>query len=115
MFSEVISNWKQVVRWYPSNHASLKPLCLCVSVHQARITESQNCRGWNGPTEIIESTPYTKAGTLQWVAQVGIQMTLEYLHNRRLHYISGQPVPVLCQPYSKAVLHVSTELRMYKF
>ena len=29
-----------------------------------RITESQNCRGWKGPLEIIESNPSAKAGSL---------------------------------------------------
>jgi len=56
-------------------------------------TVSQNCRGWKGPQE-IKSSPLVTAGTLQQVAQVGIQMGLEYLQRRRLHRLSGQPVPV---------------------
>jgi len=78
-------------------------------------TESQNYRGWKGPEEIIESNTTAKAGSLQQVAQEGVQMGLEYPH-RRLHNLSGQPVPVLYHPYCKEVLlHVSTELPMFKF
>ena len=81
-----------------------------------QITESQNCGGWKGPQEIIESKPPAKAGSLQYFAQVGIQTGLEYLQRRRLHSLSGQPVPVVCQHYCKEVLlHVSTELPMFKF
>ena len=50
-----------------------------------------------GPQEIIESNPPAKAGTLQQVAQVGVQINLEYIQRRRLHNLSGQPVPVPCQ------------------
>ncbi|MEQ5394207.1 hypothetical protein ABN236_19285, partial [Proteus sp. fly-1013] len=45
------------------------------------------------PQEVIESITPVKAGTLQQVTQVGIQMDLEYLQRRRLHNLSGQPVP----------------------
>ena len=58
-------------------------------------TESQNCRGWKGPLEIIESNPPAKAGSLDQVPQVCIQAGLELLQRRRLHNPSGQPVPVL--------------------
>jgi len=34
-------------------------------------------------------TPPAKAGTLQQVTQVGIQMDVEYLHRRRLYNLSG--------------------------
>jgi len=50
----------------------------------------QNYRGWKGLLEIIKSRP-VKAGFLQQVAQVGVQMDLEYLLRRRLHNLSGQP------------------------
>ena len=63
--------------------------------HAHRITESQNCRGWKGPLEIIETNPPAKAGSLHQVAQVGVQARLEYLQRRRLHNLPGQPVPVL--------------------
>ena len=33
-------------------------------------TESQNCGGWKGPQEILESNSPAKAGTLQQVTQV---------------------------------------------
>ena len=76
-----------------------------------QITESQNCGGWKGPQEIIESKPPAKAGSLQYFAQVGIQTGLEYLQRRRLHSLSGQPSPGLCHSDSKEILcYVSMEL-----
>jgi len=39
----------------------------------------------------MESNPLLKQ-----VAQVGIQMDLEFVQRRKLHSLSGQPVPVLC-------------------
>ena len=45
-----------------------------------------------------------KAGSLQQVAQVGIQTSLDYLHRRRLHNLSGQSLPVFCRSDSKEVL-----------
>jgi len=53
------------------------------------ITESLNRRDWKGSLEIIESNPAAKAGSLDQVAQVGIQADLEYLQGRRLHNLSG--------------------------
>ena len=41
----------------------------------------------------MESDPPAKAGSLQQVAQVGIQAGIEYLRRRRLYNLSGQPVP----------------------
>jgi len=76
---------------------------------------SQNHRGWKGPQEITKSNPPDKAGTLEQVARVGIQVGLEYLHKRRHCNLSGQAVPVLHHPYCKEVLpRVSTELPMFK-
>ena len=50
-----------------------------------------------------------KAGFLQEVTQVGVQMGSEYLQ-RRLHSLFGQPVPVLCHPHSKKdLLHICAE------
>ena len=38
-------------------------------------------------------------------------MGLEYLQRRRLHNLSGQPIPELCHPLSKEVhFHVLMEL-----
>jgi len=56
---------------------------------------AQNCGGWKGPQGVIESNPSAKAGALQQVAQIGIQVGLEYLHRRRVHNLFEQPVPVL--------------------
>ena len=76
-----------------------------------RITESQNCRGWKGPLEIIETNPPAKAGSLHQVAQVGVQARLEYLQRRRLHNLPGQPVPVLRHPHREEVLtHIRAKL-----
>ena len=45
-----------------------------------------------------------------------IQVGFEYLHRRRLHEPSGQPVPGLRQPQRKEVLpHVQTELPLLQF
>ena len=71
-------------------------ISLILYVYDSLITESQNCRGWKGPLEIIKFNPLAKAGSLQQVAQVGIQVGLESYLQRRLHHLSGQPVTVLC-------------------
>ena len=69
-------------------------------------TESQNCRGWNRPLEIIESNPPAKAGSLDQVAQVGVQAGVDYLQRRRLHNLSGQPVPALHDPHCEDLMHL---------
>ena len=92
-----------------------KKLLLPEHSHMVVITESQNCRGWKGPQEIIKSNPPVKEGSVQLATQVDVQTGLEYLPTRRLHNLSGQPVPVLCYPYLKVLLHVSTELPVFKF
>ena len=79
-------------------------------------TELQNCRGWKGPPEFIESNPSAKADSLEQVAQVDVQTGFEYLHRRRLHNLSEQPAPVLCHPYYIEILpHVYMELPVFKF
>ena len=78
--------------------------------------ESQICRGWKGPLEIIESNPPCKAGYLQQAAWVGIQKGLEYLQRRTMHNPPGQPVPVLHHPHCEEVpLHIGAELLMLQF
>ena len=77
------------------------------------ITESQNCWGWKRSSEIIESNPPANAGSLQQVAQVGVQTGLEYLQ-RRLHNPSGQPVPAL-HHCKEVLLHSGAELPMLTF
>lgn len=80
------------------------------SVH---FTESQNCRGWKRSPEIIKYKPLLKSRFSTQVAQVSIQVGLEYLQ-RRLHNISGQPAPVLCHLDSEEVLPcVSMELPVF--
>jgi len=39
------------------------------------------------PTPLSKQVPHNSS-------QVGVQMSLEYLHRRKLHYFSGQPIPV---------------------
>jgi len=61
-------------------------------------------------------TPLLKQGHLQQAAQDFVQADLEYLQRRRIHTLSGQPVPVLRHPQSEEVLpHVQTELPMLQF
>lgn len=72
----------------------------CVCIYGMEMTESQNCRGQKEHLEISESDH--PAGSVQQVAQEGIQEGLEYLL-RRLHSLSRLPVPVLCHPHSKEV------------
>jgi len=48
-------------------------------------------------------TPMLKQVHLEQTAQDCIQVGLEYLQRRRLHSLSGQPVPVLRHPHSKEV------------
>ena len=79
-------------------------------------TESQNYRGWNGHQEIIGSNAPAKAGSLEQVAQVGVQMGLECLQRRGLHNLPGQPVRVLHHPHCEEVLsHVGVELHVLHF
>jgi len=72
-----------------------------ISFLQRTITVSQNCWGWKGHLETIKSNPPAKIGSVKQVAQVGMQMGLEYLQRRRVHNLPGQPVPVLCHPFVK--------------
>ena len=66
-----------------------------------RIAESQ---GLEGTSRKLGVQPPAKAGTLQQVTQVDVQMGLEYLRRRRFHNLAEQPVPVLCHPYHKECL-----------
>jgi len=43
-------------------------------------------------------TPLLKQGHLEQTAQDFIQVDFECLQKRRIHNLSGQPVPVLCHP-----------------
>ena len=53
---------------------------------------------------------------LEQVAQYCIQMGFECLQRRRLHSLSGQPVPLLCHPQGKEVLpHIQVELPVLQF
>ena len=85
-------------------------LCDCLGTLRWDLTESQNCRGWKEPPEII------KAGPLQQVAQVGIQAGLEYLQRRRIHDLPGQSYPMLRHHHCEEVpSHIGAELPMLQF
>ena len=61
-------------------------------------------------------TPVPKQGRLEQAAQDCIQVGFEYLQRRRLHYLLGQPVPVLHHPQREEVLpRVQTELPVLQF
>ena len=61
-------------------------------------------------------TPPPKQGHLQQAAQDLVQAGLEYLQRRRLHNLTGQPVPVLRHPQREEVPpHVQTELPVPQF
>jgi len=66
-------------------------------------TESQNHR-MVGVGRASGPTPLPKEVHLQQAAQDLLQVSLEYLQRRRLHNLSGQPVPVLCHPQREEVL-----------
>ena len=79
---------------------------------------SQNHRMVRGGRDLCgssSSTPLPKQGHLQQAAQDRIQVGLEYLQ-RRLHNLSGQPVPVLRHPQREEVLpRVQLELPVPQF
>lgn len=54
----------------------------CVIIAR-QLQEPQNCKGWKGPLEIIESNPPAPAGSLQSVTEGYAQMGL--LHPSRDH------------------------------
>jgi len=49
---------------------------------------SQNHRSWKGTPQTIKSNAPDKLGSLQQVAQVGIQTSFEYLWRRRFYNFS---------------------------
>jgi len=62
------------------------------------------------PDPLIKQVPYGRSH--RWVSR----QLLAYLCRRRLHHLSGQPVPVLHHPYCKEVLpRVCMELLTFKF
>jgi len=61
------------------------------------------------------STPLSKQGHLEKVAQDLIQASFEYLQRRRIHNLPGQPVPVLRHPQSEVIPHVRLELPVLQF
>jgi len=60
--------------------------------------------------------PLPKQVHLEQTAQDLVQVGFEYLQRRRIHNLSGEPVPVLHHPQSEEVLpHVQMELPMLQF
>ena len=79
---------------------------------------SQNHRmEWVGRDLWRSSSPNSllEQDHLEQVAQDGIQAGFEYLQRRRLHNLSGQPVPVLGHPQSKVFPHIQMELPVFQF
>ena len=81
--------------------------------------DSQNHRMLGVGRDLCESsspTPVPKQGHLEQIAQDLVQAGLEYLQRRRIHNLSGQPVPVLRHPQREEVPpHVQTELPVPQF
>jgi len=60
--------------------------------------------------------PLPKQGPLQQAAEDLVQAGFEYHQRRRIHNISGQPVPVVRHPQMEEVLpYVQVELPMFQF
>ena len=60
--------------------------------------------------------PPAEQDHLEHITQDGIQVGFEYLQKRRLHNLSGQPVPVLCHPHNKEVpSHIQLEPPVLQF
>jgi len=60
--------------------------------------------------------PLPKQGHPEQAAQDLVQVGFEYLQRRRLHNLSGQPVPGLCHPQREEVLpRVQLELPLLQF
>lgn len=62
-----------------------------------RIQESQSWNhewSWEGPLELLQSNLPAQVGSLEHFAQDCVQTAFEYLQERRLQRLSGQPVPV---------------------
>ena len=60
-------------------------------------------------------TPLPKQGHLQHAVPDLVQVGLEYLQRRRIHSLSGQPVPVLHHPQSEVLPRDQVELPMLQF
>ena len=84
-----------------------------------RITEPQHHRmlgvGWD-LCESSSPTTLPKQSHLEQAAQGLVQVGLECLQRRRLHNLTGQPVPVLRHPQREEVVpHVQLELPLLQF
>ena len=83
------------------------------------VTESQNHRMVRVGRKLCGSSstsPLLKQGHLQQAAQDLVQAGLEYVQRRRLHHLTGQPVPGLRYPQREEVPpHVQTELPVLQF
>jgi len=51
-----------------------------------------------GPLEFLQPVPPAKASSLKQVTQESLQKDFEHPQRKRLHSLSGQPVPVFCHP-----------------
>lgn len=61
------------------------------------------------PTSLLEH------GSSEHVTQDCVQTAFDYLHRRRLHKISRQPVSVLSHPHCKVFPHIQVEHPVFQF
>ena len=82
----------------------------------ARLTESQNCRSWKGPLEMILSSALIKQVPYSTSHRKASRWVLNYLQRRRPQNLFEQPVPVLYHPYSKENFpHTYMKLPVFQF
>lgn len=76
------------------------------------------CQGRKGSPEITMSNPLPRQDELEQVTQEHkhIQIGLECLQTGRLHYLPGQPVPVLSNPqYNEVLPHIELGVLVFYF
>lgn len=70
--------------------------------------------GWKGPSEVLQSNPSAIKVSLEQISWESIQVRFEYYQRKRLHNLSGLPIPVLCNPQNRGVFpHDHMEHRMF--
>lgn len=79
------------------------------------LNQSQDHRMVKAGRRLCSSKPLLKQLHLQELAQDHIWMGFKYLQRKRLHSLSGQPVPVLCHPQrTEAFPHSQMELPAFQ-
>ena len=105
--------WNALILFFKFNLSWTIPFqnCLLPDIGNTEDTDTEYTEllGLEGTFRDHQVQPPCKAGSLQQVAQVGVQMGLEFLQRRRIHNLPGQPVPVLlfkCTLTVKKFLHI---------